>query len=61
MYLIKIKETQMKVSQMRVTANDTVDFAERVVPMVLSCFSQGVQCWFLSAAFMVTSALWNKL
>lgn len=35
MYLIKIRETQITVSQMRVTACDTVDFAERVVPVVL--------------------------
>ena len=35
MYLIKIREIQITVSQMRVTACDTVDFAERVVPVVL--------------------------
>lgn len=61
MYLIKIKETQIKVSQMTVTANDTVDVAERVVPVGPSCSSQGVWCWFLSAAFMVISSPWSKL
>ena len=59
MYLIKIKETQIKMSQMAVTANDDVDFAEHVVPVGLSCSSHGVWCWFLSAAFMVISSPWS--
>lgn len=60
MYLIKIKETQIKMLQMTVTANDAVDFAEHVMPVGLSRSSQGVWCCFLSAAFMVISSPWSK-